>query len=306
MDVIMELRQLLIFRTAAQTLNFTQTASMLGYVQSNITAQIKALEEEFGVPLFDRLGRQVVLTDAGKRLLDYAEELLDMADEAHHVVSNNRAMEGEVLFSAPETICVYRLPGMLRTYRDTFPAVKLRFCSMPSEDQLEAVRAGQIDTAIIIVEEEIQAKSLCFETLVKEPLMMVAAPDHPLAGETDLTPLDLDGMTFLVTEKTCNYRRTFERHLLAEGIYPSLEIEFHSVEAIKQCAIAGLGIAILPHVAVKQALACGDLIALDILNLPLIQTVMLWHRDKWLSPPAKAFLDMARKMIQGESLPIQT
>lgn len=302
----MELRQLLIFRTAAQTLNFTQTASMLGYVQSNITAQIKSLEEEFGVPLFDRLGRQVVLTDAGKRLLNYADELLDMAEEAHNVVSNNRSMEGEVIFSAPETVCVYRLPGMLRAYRDAFPAVKLRFESMPSEEHLEAVRAGQLDVAIVIVEEDIQAKSLAFQTLLQEPLMMVAAPDHPLVGEPACVPLDLDGMTFLVTEKTCNYRRTFERHLLAEGIYPSQEIEFHSVEAIKQCAIAGLGIAILPHIVVKESLMRGDLVALDVLDLPPIQTVMLWHRDKWLSPPAEAFLDMARKMIHGEPLPIET
>lgn len=302
----MELRQLLIFRTAAQTLNFTQTANMLGYVQSNVTAQIKSLEEEFGVPLFDRLGRQVALTDAGKRLLDYAENLLDMAEEAHHVVSNNRAMEGEVVFSAPETICVYRLPGMLRTYRDTFPAVKLTFNPLSTTEHIEAVRSGVLDVALMLVEDDIQAKSLCFQTMIKEPLMMVAAPDHPLAGESGLTPLHLDAMTFLVTEKTCNYRRTFERHLLAEGIYPSQEIEFHSVEAIKQCAIAGLGIAVLPHVVVRESMLRGDLVPLDALELPPIQTVLVWHRDKWLSPPAEAFLDMTRKIICDEppSLPL--
>src|SRR5262245_13626548 len=126
----MELRQLLTFQTIAETGSFTRAAERLGYVQSNVTAHIQALEGELGVVLFDRLGRQVRLTLAGRRLLDYAGRILTLADEACDAVSH--ALSGEVLISAPETLCAHRLPVLLRLARSELPHAQVIFRPLPA------------------------------------------------------------------------------------------------------------------------------------------------------------------------------
>ena len=114
----MEHRQLRTFRAVARELSFTRAAEELGYVQSSVTAQVKALEAELGVPLFDRLGRRVVLTDAGRALQGYAGMILDLHEEARAAVAGEHdgAPTGSLTVSAPETLCTYRLPRLLRRF----------------------------------------------------------------------------------------------------------------------------------------------------------------------------------------------
>src|SRR5262245_28513989 len=121
----MELRQLTTFRTLARTRSFTRTAAELDYVQSNVSAQIRALEGELGVRLFDRLGRRVVLTEAGHRLLDYAERVLTLVDEARAVVGEDDEVAGTITVGAPESLCTYRLPPVLREVRARHPRLRV-------------------------------------------------------------------------------------------------------------------------------------------------------------------------------------
>src|SRR5215467_8080981 len=121
----MEVRQLQIFRVLAEELNFTRTAERVHTVQSNVTAQIKALEEELGVPLFDRLGRRVILTDAGRRFQPFAEQALSAMEQGERAVCNEPS--GPLRISAPESILAYRLPIVLRNFRRKFPHVELAF-----------------------------------------------------------------------------------------------------------------------------------------------------------------------------------
>src|SRR5438046_264194 len=110
----MELRQLETFRVVATQLSFTRAAATLDYAQSSVTAQIQSLELELGVRLFDRLGRRVALTDAGERLLEYAERLLSLADEARAALADGAEPAGTLTIGAPETVMTYRLPSVLR------------------------------------------------------------------------------------------------------------------------------------------------------------------------------------------------
>src|SRR5579884_869253 len=130
----MDLRQLTTFRMAATTLSFTRTAEALGYVQSSVTAQIIGLEEELGVKLFDRLGRRLALTDAGERLLPYAERMVALAAEARAAASGTAEPAGLLTMSAPETLCTYRLPALLRRFRERYPNVMLRLKPTVDED----------------------------------------------------------------------------------------------------------------------------------------------------------------------------
>src|SRR5690349_21719254 len=141
----MELRQLITFRVLARTLNFTRTASELGYVQSSVTAQIQALEAELGVPLFDRLGKRVSLTDGGRQLLEYAERILALADEARAAVSADATPRGTLSIGAPETLCTYRLPAILHAFRDRYPQVQILFRANPVATLRQCVSTGVID-----------------------------------------------------------------------------------------------------------------------------------------------------------------
>lgn len=293
----MELRQLATFSTLARTLSFTRAATLLNYAQSSVTAQIQALEEELGTPLFNRLGRRVTLTDAGQRFLSYAERVLALVDEGRNAVSSAEEMTGTLTIGAPETLCTYRLPALLHAYRLRYPAVRLTYRPNPAADLRKRVSDGELDVAFVM-EELCASASLAAETLVAEPVVVVTAADHPLTQLTSVRPSDLRGVDVLLTEGGCSYRRLFERALSEADVRPATLLEFNSVEAIKQCVIAGMGISALPTVAVATEMAQGRMAEIRWDGPTLgVYTQMVWHRHRWLSPPLVAFLNLARETL---------
>ncbi len=293
----MELRQLATFRMIAHTLSFSRAAVALNYVQSSVTAQIQALEEELGVQLFDRLGKRVALTDAGKRLLGYAEKLLELSEEARSAVRAQEEPSGTVIFSAPESLCTYHLPIVLRSFRDRFPRARLILRPYPCEKVRRCVTDGDVDFAFT-VDEPIRSTALVAEPLIRERLVLLAAPDHPLACLPIVRSADLQDERFLLTEQTCTYRHMFERALHEAGIDAITDLEFTNVEAIKQCTMAGMGIASLPAFTVATELQDGRLVALTWEGHEFEVVVqLLWHKEKWLSPAMQAFIDIVRENL---------
>ena len=291
----MELRQLETFRAVATELSFTRAAASLDYAQSSVTAQIQALEAELGVRLFDRLGRRVALTDAGLRLLGYAERLLSLAEEARTALADGGEPAGTLTIGAPETIMTYRLPSVLRRFRTRFPRVRLVFRPTSNAELQRAIGDGALDVGFGLGE-PMQTRSLAVELLGMEPLAIVAPPEHPLAGATRVEAADLHGETVLLTRLGCGYRALFTSTLSAAGVQPASGLDFGSVEAIKQCVAAGVGIAALPRAAVTSELADGRLVALAWSGPPLaVATQLLWHPAKAWSPPLRAFLEIARE-----------
>lgn len=294
----MELRQLITFKQVAQTLSFSRTAAALNYAQSTVSAQIQALEEELGVTLFDRLGKRITLTDAGQRLLGYAEKILSLEDEARAAVSNGDTLSGSLTISAPETLCTYRLPPVLRRFRERFPQVQLTFCPEYDTSLHDAIRDGVMDVAFVI-SEPFQSSHLIIEPLVAETMLIIAYPEHPLARSPGVSFADLQSEPLILTEPTCNYRRMLEQSFRAAGLPMPPPMEFHSVEAIKQCVMAGIGLSFLPLVAVETEIAQGRLIPLNWAGRDFqVVTQIIWHKDKWLSPALRAFLKVTRELIQ--------
>ncbi|MET3941430.1 DNA-binding transcriptional LysR family regulator [Paenibacillus sp. PvP094] len=296
----MELRQLNMFRTVASTLNFSRAAEAMGYVPSNVTMQIKALEDELGVRLFDRLGKQLVLTGAGERFLNHIQSALDKLDEARSAVHDDEQLSGTLTISANEVLCAYRLPVVFRLFRSRHPGVRLIFRSVPNQQLKQTLFEGTADV-VFMLDEPILSTGLAVEPLVEETFRFYAAPDHPLAQHTVLKLEDFHGQVFLTNEKGCTYRTMFDRAFEKKGIDTITHLEFQNAEAIKQCAMAGIGIAFLPELTTEAEVDRGELIVLPWKIADLhVYTQMLWHKDKWLSPMLLSFLEAAREVIAKE------
>ncbi|MFE4714232.1 LysR family transcriptional regulator [Paenibacillus sp. NPDC056722] len=297
----MELRQLKTFHTLASTLNFSRAAEVQNYVPSTVTMQMKALEEELGVKLVDRLGKKVILTDAGRRFLGYVVNILRELEEAEQVVRQSGEMTGTLVIGADETLCTYRLPDVLRRFRLRYPGVRLMFRALSDDNLKQSLREGDADI-IFMLDEDKGETGFCGEKLLDESFYVLAAPDHPLAARTTLTVEDFKGETFLQTEKGCSYRTFFERSLSQKGMRGVTELEFNSAEAIKQCAKIGMGIAILPEMAVVEEMNRGELVPLAWdLTAVSFATRMFWHEEKWISPAIEAFINLSRDTFLGNN-----
>lgn len=305
----MELRQLQTFREVTRTLSFTRTANTLNYAQSSVSAQIQALEEELNVTLFDRLGRGIVLTDAGQRLIPYVDKILALADEAQKVVTGDTEPSGVLTIGAPETICAYRLPTVVQAYRRRYPNVDIVFRpDLNSADWDGMLREGAVD-AVLTLSRPYQSRAANVEHLRQEPIIVAAHAEHRLAQLTTIHTDELHTETLIHTEAGCQYRAAFERMLRNVGVTPANVLEFHSLEAIKQCALTGMGIAVIPQVVIQPELASGRLVALNVEGIEFnMITQLIWHKDKWISPALGAFLVMARAMLGegGDSGPVDS
>jgi DNA-binding transcriptional LysR family regulator len=298
----MEVRQLQIFRTLAEELNFTRTAEKVHTVQSNVTAQIKALEDEFGVPLFDRLGRRVTLTDAGRSFLPFAEQALAAMEQGQRAVQSGAEPSGPLRIGAPESVLTYRLPQVLRAFRRRFPHVELIF--RPYSDATLALKleAGKFDMAIHM-SDTIPAQSIQSIRLKTERVLLLADTSHPLATRATVKPSDLAGQNLLLTEAGCGYREKLDRALALQNVRPGNITEFSSVEAIKQCVAVGMGLGLLPAIVVTRELRQRQLKALHWAGPSLdIATHILWHKDKWVSPAMSAFIDLVKEKLEESEL----
>ena len=290
----MEVRQLKIFRTLAEELNFTRTAEKVNTVQSNVTAQIKALEDELGTPLFDRLGRRVVLTDAGQRFRPFAEQALEAMEQGERALRNGSDPTGPLRIGAPESLLTYRLPPVVSAFRRRYPHVELQFRPYYGGSQTAELEAGKLDAVISMCDSPHNPSHTCI-CLNQEKIVLCAHPGHPLARLRTVTPAELAGQTFLLTETGCGYRAKFDKMLALANIRPGAITEFSSVEAIKQCVIAGMGLAVLPIIVLDREVRQKKIKTLNWAGASLdIATHVLWHKDKWLSPALAAFLELVK------------
>jgi DNA-binding transcriptional LysR family regulator len=300
----MELRDLAAFREVARHLSFSQAAARLGYVQSTISAQIHSLERDLGAPLFDRLGRGVSLTDAGRALLPHAERILELASSAEAAVAQAMAREGELVgsisVSAPESLLTYRLPAVLSRFRGVAPGVTIDLRPTPigrfRGATRRAVAAGVVDIAFVL-DTPLRIPGFCAEELVREEISVIAAPTHRLAKNKRSGPRDLDAEVILFPEAPdsgCAYRGQFERQLADGHVSPRDTLEFTSIETVKQCVVAGLGVAALPSVAVDADVAAGNLVRLAWRGGFEVRTQLVWNERRTPTPAMEAFIEAAR------------
>ncbi|HIJ54580.1 MAG TPA: LysR family transcriptional regulator [Deltaproteobacteria bacterium] len=299
----MELRQLKTFRTVANLLNFHQAAHVLHYSQSAVSAQIHALEEDLNIRLFDRLPKRIMLTEAGRRLLQYTDKMLSLAEETRSEVTGGKSPHGSLNIRIPETLAAHRLPKLLKPFRNQFPKVQLIFSTCAYHSLEQDLSKGIYDLAFLLTE-SYQAPNLSVKLLGVEPLVIATAPKHRLARKKAVYPKDLEGETFLFTRTECSYRRNFERMLAEENVETIRIININSIEAIKQCIKEGVGISVLPEITVRKEINNKEFIPLNWAEGHMeTASLMIWHNDKWISPALNAFMSMAGDFYSNHTNP---
>ncbi|MEH7181002.1 LysR family transcriptional regulator [Neobacillus vireti] len=291
----MEIRHFVTFNKVIEMGSFTQAAEHLGYTQSTVTSHIQALEEYLGAPLFDRLGRKVKLTEIGKKLLPYTQEILDTYGKIESITSDEKDIRGTLKIAAPESLTVYRLEPILRDYRKNFPNVSIRLSNASCGDNKRAIVDGSADVAFVMLP-LFEDSDLVIHPLRNEPIVLVGSPDCPLNSLPKSYENQKLSECLITNEKEGSYRRIFEEFLRERGIVPSNIMELWSIEAIKRSVMSGLGIAYLPLMAVQDEIKEGKLKIIPCeADLKQIYSQVVYHKNKWVFPALSSFIDITLK-----------
>ncbi|MFJ8142965.1 LysR family transcriptional regulator [Streptomyces sp. NPDC096013] len=299
---MVEIRHLATFHKVATLLSFTRAAKELNYAQSSVTTQIRALESSLGVELFHRFGGRIRLTPAGEKLLEYADQILALAEAARADVAGGDGLSGSLVIGTMESVTSYRMPPLLEFFHHRYPKVQLSLRPTLCAETCHALRQGTFDIGFLI-EEQTRHQGLETVVLAEEPLVLVAADGHPLARREKVSLDDLREASVLVTEAGCAYRDLFEREL--QDTESTSFLEFGTIEAIKRGVVSGLGIALLPAVTVATELEKGEMVALP-WEVPFtVHTQLAWRRGRRLTRELKLFIDNAVRLMREEPPPAQ-
>lgn len=295
-----ELRQLHTFVAVVDAGGFTNAAKELDLAQPTVTGRIRTLENTAGAVLLRRLPGGVELTAAGAGLLPYARRILALANEAMASVTLNSDGASRITMGTVPSITKYRLIPILEYANLRFPNVLISMRSADSVDAVSAVRQGALDCAFFVDSVE-DHDDLHTTVLCQEPLALVANPAHPLVGRPRVTNDDLNGSTLLRAECFASYQKRFEQ--VFSSAYSTVRLRVHdldSVDTAKQSVVDGLGIALLPEVAVDEELAAGALRRVSWTCPFRVATQFGFSRDRSSDAVLNALLIASRQVIDEQ------
>lgn len=284
----MTLKQLHIFLTLATENSFTKTAARLGCAQSGVTTHIKLLETELGVPLFNRIGKHISLTPEGEALLPYARKMLSLSSE----IENLYQKPGRLTIGVSEPVANYLLGNMLKEYTVLCPDTEIYFRMADHTDYCQMLTDGELDLAIVL-DAPVKRRPIRILQSRRETILLAAASTHPLCSRHRVWPEELNASALLLPAKDCPYRILFEQKLAADGIRPKTALTADSIPIIKELALCGAGLGLLPEFSVKKELIYHMLERVTYrMDFP-IYTQLLIHPDKAVSPELGCLLDVA-------------
>ncbi|MBO0651442.1 LysR family transcriptional regulator [Streptomyces triculaminicus] len=296
----MDIRQLAAFHKVATLLSFTRAAAELKYAQSSVTGQIKRLENSLGVSLFERLPGGVVLAPAGQRLLPYAERMLSLAEEARTATAGAGLVSGTLTVGTTESVISYRMPPLLEFFHRRYPRLEVVLRPTPCAETLRAVRQGTLDAGFLPAPRG-EHPGLRATVLGPAPLLLVAPPSHPLAAVRPVTTKDLARVPVLAPEESGGYRELFETAVRRVRGGPAGVLGFGTIESTKRGMRAGLGVGLLPAVAVADEIAAGSLVALDWTPPFEVFTQIVWRRGRQMPAELRTFIDRSVEFMAEDS-----
>lgn len=285
-------RQLRAFSVLARTGSFTRTAQELHLTQSAISHAMKALESDMGCRLLDRLGKSVVLTQAGEQLLVRVERVLEEMESARVELGRlGKWGTSRLRIGASTTACQYVLPGVLRKFKERFPQCAISIQPGDTPENIEALRAHQIDLAVNL--EPRREPNLEFRPMFTDELLFVASPEHRWAQAGKVTREEIAREHYILYGKTSYTFRMIEAYFREEEIVLHSLLDLGNMEAIKELVKLGLGISILAPWTVRAEMKAGTLVALPLGRRKLKRRWGVLHlRGKRLSYAEESFASL--------------
>jgi DNA-binding transcriptional LysR family regulator len=253
----MDLRQLEILQAIAETGSFTACGRKLHVSQSAISRQILLLEEELGEPLFLRVGRQVRMTPAAESLVQLGQRVfLDVRETVGAITDRTRELRGTLRLSGGMTVCLYVFPPLLKHLRRVHPQLDVRLTVATAGRSVQEIRGGRVDAGLLTL--PVQESDLVTVPVMREELLLVTTPTHPLARRRRVAPADLDGQPFVLFEVGSATRKVIDQFFATEKIEPTIVMDTENVEIIKAMVKTGMGIGIVPYQAVAREVRAGQ------------------------------------------------
>lgn len=282
------LRQLRVFESVARHLNFSRAAEELHLSQPAVSMQIKQLEENVGLALFEQMGKRIFLTDAGKELHQYSRAIARQLADMEAALNQLKGLEQGSLKVAVVSTANYFLPPVLAKFCQRHPGIKVSLSVGNRESVLRQLAENETDLAVIGKPPE--GMDLVAEPFLPNPLVVIAAPDHPLAKKRGIALKALEAETFLVREPGSGTRNAMERFFAQHKLKLNLGNEMSTNEAIKQAVQAGMGLGVVSLHTAELELETSRLKLLDVQGFPIMRQWFAVHREgKRLSKPADAF-----------------
>ena len=253
----MDLRQLEILQAIAETGSFTASGRKLHVSQSAISRQIALLEEELGEPLFLRVGRKVRMTPAAESLVQLGQRVFqDVRDTVGAITDRTRSLAGTLRLAGGMTVCLYVFPPLLKHLKRVHPQLDVRLTVATAGRSVEEIRNGQVDAGLLTL--PVDESDLVTVPVLREELLLVTMPTHPLARRRRIMPADLAGQPFVLFEAGSATRRVIDSFFVTEKVEPTIVMDTENVEIIKAMVKTGLGIGIVPYQAVAREVRAGQ------------------------------------------------
>ncbi|TMD14334.1 MAG: LysR family transcriptional regulator [Chloroflexi bacterium] len=294
LDRAVTLRQLRTFKTVADLNSFSLAAQRLKLSQPSVSYQVKELEETLGLPLLDRLGKRVQLTEAGTLLYGYARRMLDVLDEATVAIEEIRGIKrGSLRVGASTTVGIYLLPAALGAFKKLHPGLVISLEIGTRTRVQEQVLRNELDLAV--VGPASKDPELAIIPFLSDELVVVAPAGHPLESSRSLGLKELADQPFIMREVASGSRLSFEKAARKAGARLKVAMELGSNGAIKHAVESGLGLAVISRYACALEFSSGRLVELDVRGFPIRRDWHIVHlRRRRLPASVRSFIDFLK------------
>lgn len=288
----MENKNVAAFVKVVEYNSFTRAAESLGYSQAAVTAQIKALEHELEVPLFDRIGKRICLTQAGRTFLPHALNMLKAEEEAVHSVRPASELSGELRLCSASSYASAVLPGLLLKFLRLHPGVRITVkVSDYPEDTTRMLARGEIDF-LAEVGDEFAYPDFLQAGKRPEPMVFVTYPENPLLKKKDITVADVVSHRFVTADiDIAGYSILLEKQLQQRGLAIDCALVLGSVGGVINVVRGGFGVSFIPQYSASRYLNSGELAEIPVRDLQVsVFSYFLYSRERWLNPAMREFI----------------
>ena len=295
----MDFRYLNTFIQVAESNSFTRAGEKLGYSQPTISFQIKQLERELGVQLFERIGHTVSLTREGREALNYAQRICQLSQEMIRGAANEHEASGVLKVAMADSLCTPLIVESFSKFHEEYPKISLHVTTAGTDTMFDLLNHNEVDL-VCTLDNHIYNTMYLISSEEKLGIHFVCAPSCPLARMETVTIQDLLEYPFLLTEKGMSYRRLLDEHLASQSteIHPILEMG--NADLLCRLVEENMGISFLPDYVTRKAVQEKKVVRLHIEGFDVeLWKQVLYHRDKWISAPLQLALDYLSKISLG-------